>query len=85
MSLILTGLVIFQLLVSNHLATAGERLTQMDQKIEALEKENESLKKEIALSSSLAMIAKKAKEMGFVKMEKFLYLGDEPFAFKNSP
>lgn len=72
------------MLVSSQLATAGEKLTAIDKQIKALEEENESLKKEIAISSSLTTIAEKAMETGFSKVENFLYLVEEPFAYKNS-
>ena len=84
LALILILLGVFQLIISNRLATAGEKLTQINKEIKALEEENERLKKEIAISSSLTTIAKKADEMGFLKVENFLYLTSEPFAFKNS-
>jgi len=81
---ILIFLGLFQVVVSNQLATAGEKLTQIDEKIRGLENENERLKREIAISSSLTTIAEKAEEIGFLKVENFLYLTEEPFAFKNS-
>ena len=74
----------FQVIVSNQLANAGEKLTQIEKEIKTLEEENEELKREIAISSSLTTIAEKAEEMGFLRMENFLYLTDEPFALKNS-
>ena len=83
--LILIILGIFQIFVSNQLATAGERLSKTDEEIKALEEENEFLKKEIATCSSLTTIAKKAEEAGFLRVENFLYLTEEPFAFKTSP
>lgn len=76
---------VFQAVVSSKLATAGERLTQIDEEIKSLEEENERLKKEIAISSSLTTIAKKAEGMGFLRVEDFLYLTEEPFAFRTSP
>ena len=82
--LILLILGIFQVVVSSKLTTAGERLTQIDKEIKALEEENERLKKEIAVSSSLTTIAKKVEKMGFLRVEHFLYLTEEPFAFKTS-
>ena len=81
---ILIFLGLFQVVVSNQLATAGEKLTQIDERIRGLENENERLKRKIAISSSLTTIAEKAEEIGFLKVENFLYLTEEPFAFKNS-
>ena len=80
--LILLG--VFQVIVSNQLANAGEKLTQIEEEIKILEEKNEGLKKEIAVSSSLTTIAEKAEEIGFLRSENFLYLTDEPFALKNS-
>ena len=80
--LILLG--IFQVIVSNQLANAGEKLTQIEEEIKILEEKNEWFKREIAISSSLTTIAEKAEEMGFLRVENFLYLTDEPFALKNS-
>ena len=85
LSLIILLLGVFQAVVSSKLATAGERLTQIDEEIKSLEEENERLKKEIAISSSLTTIAKKAEGMGFLRVEDFLYLTEEPFAFRTSP
>lgn len=82
--LILVILAAFQIIVSNQLATAGEKLTEIDQEIKFLEEENDRLKREIAISSSLTTIAKKAEEAGYLKTEDFLYLTEEPFALKNS-
>jgi len=81
---ILVFLAVFQMVVANQLVTAGGKLGQIDEKIKRLEEENELLKKEIAIFSSLSTIAEKAKEIGFLKAENFLYLTEEPFAFKNS-
>lgn len=81
-ALIFLGLV--QVMISNQLATAGEKLTQLDREIKALEEENGSLRKEIAVSSSLTTIAEKAEEDGFLKAESFLYLVEEPFALNSS-
>lgn len=75
---------VFQIIVSNRLATAGEQLAEADKEIKILAEKNERLKKEIAVSSSLTTVAKKAEEAGFLKMENFIYLTEEPFAFKNS-
>lgn len=71
---------LFQVVLSNQLATAGEKLTRIDEEIKALEEENELLKKEIAVSSSLNTISEKAEKIGLIKIESFIYLGEEPFA-----
>jgi len=84
LALILTVLAVFQIIVSNQLATAGGKLAEIDQEIKLLEEENEYLKREIAISSSLTTIAEKAEKAGYLETNNFLYLTEEPFAFKNS-
>lgn len=82
---VLIILAIIQVVISNRLVTAGQRLTQIDKEIKRIEEENEYLKKEIASFSSLTTIAKEAEKAGFLRMQSFLYLTEETFALKTSP
>lgn len=65
--LILTSMVFTQLVFANSLATDGEKLSQVQEEIRNLEKENMSIKVEIAQESSLTKLVKKAKDSGFIK------------------
>lgn len=69
----------FQIVVSHRLSTVGADLQAMDEEIGDLTLENELLQREIATSSSLMTISKKATELGFVS-PAFLYLEKPPVA-----
>lgn len=56
-----------QLVFANSLATDGEKLSQVQKEIKRLERENMSLKAEIAQSSALSNLSIKAKGLGFTK------------------
>jgi cell division protein FtsL len=62
-----TALFFTQLVFANKLATDGEKLSQIEKKINALEEENGTLRLNITKESSLATISKKASNLGFEK------------------
>ncbi len=64
---LLVGLVFTQLVFANNLATGGEKLSQVQDEISTLERENMSLKTEIAKASALTKLSEKAKQSGFIK------------------
>ncbi len=71
---ILAGLFFTQLVFANNLATDGEKLSQVQQNIKRLERENITLKAQIAQESSFANLSKKAVELGFKKPQKVTVL-----------
>ncbi len=64
---LLVGLVFVQLVFANSLATDGEKLSLTQEEIRRLERENTTLKAEIAEVSALTKLAQKAKDDGFIK------------------
>ncbi len=64
---LLVGLVFTQLVFANSLATDGEKLARVQKEIKRLERENISLKAEIAHNSALTNLAQSAKNSGFTK------------------
>lgn len=61
---VLCGL--FQLYITNKLATAGITLTHVENEIRTLSLENEDLRHKIASSSSLMTISARAQTLGFI-------------------
>jgi cell division protein FtsL len=69
---VIAVLILFQLYLSNDLASSGAKIELYDRKIEALQGENELLQRQVAVLGSLETIANKAKEAGFVKTVTYL-------------
>ncbi len=67
-------LMMAQLVFAASLATDGQKLSLVEQKIASLDSQNTSLKIQIAQESSLASLLKKASELGFVKPSKIISL-----------
>jgi len=63
-----------QLFISFFLAANGGKLRQLEEKASLLEQENKILSEEIYRLGSLARINNEAKNLGFVKAGKVLYL-----------
>lgn len=61
------ALMVLELVVTNELATLGNKVKAIEVKIESLQEENELLSQEVASSSSLVTIATRAKDLGFIK------------------
>lgn len=72
--MLLTGLVFTQLVFANNLATDGQKLSHIREKIRNLEDENTTLRAEIAQTSSLTNLSKEAQKLGFKKPSKLTIL-----------
>ncbi|OGD86888.1 hypothetical protein A2870_03285 [Candidatus Curtissbacteria bacterium RIFCSPHIGHO2_01_FULL_41_11] len=67
------GTLIFtQLVFANNLATDGNKLSSINEEIAKFERENTTLKVQIAQESSLTVLSQKAKEAGFEKPTKVI-------------
>lgn len=64
--LALTILGLCQFLLSNDLASTGNSVYDIDQRIHTLRDENEILSSQVAVSRSLVVISKKAEELGLL-------------------
>lgn len=72
--ILITGLFFTQLVFANNLATDGQKLSEVQQGIKRLERENMTLKADIAGESSLNTLSKKADILGFKKPSKVIDL-----------
>lgn len=66
------ALIFTQLVFANNLATDGNKLSNINEEIAKLERENTTLKTQIAQESSLTVLSQKAKEFGFEKPTKVI-------------
>lgn len=64
---LLVGMAFTQLVFANSLATGGEKLSKVQEEINQLERENMTLRSEIAKTSSLTKLSSVAQRNGFVK------------------
>lgn len=71
---LITSLFFTQLVFANNLATDGQKLSEVQQEIRSLERENMTLKADIADESSLNTLSKKADILGFKKPFKIIDL-----------
>lgn len=58
-------LLVSQVVVSNHLVSAGKSTVGIDEEIRLLESENEILRQQVAAATSLLAVETKAAELGF--------------------
>lgn len=72
--ILITGLFFTQLVFANNLATDGQKLSEVQQEIKRLERENMTLKADIAGESSLNTLSIKADILGFKKPSKVIDL-----------
>jgi cell division protein FtsL len=68
---------VLQIWASHRLATSGERLTEIDDRIKQLQSDDLILSQEIYKAGSLAEISDKAGKMGLVKTTRVLNLTPE--------
>ncbi|MDP2632972.1 MAG: hypothetical protein Q8P25_04610 [Candidatus Curtissbacteria bacterium] len=66
------ALIFTQLVFANNLATDGNKLSNTNEEITKLERDNTTLKAQIAQESSLTVLSQKAKESGFEKPTKVI-------------
>lgn len=71
-------LVVAQFILSNHLATLGSDLKNLESTTEQLANENEILHEQVASASALTTVMVKAKALGFVEPHKTQYLTIRP-------
>lgn len=77
-------LVIFELIVSNELASYGGRILSLDTSIESMQQENDTLEAHIASSSALSVIQVKAFAQGFTQPTSVLSIGPVEVALHQS-
>lgn len=81
--LIVLFLAVTKIIVSNRLATFGQRLTQIDQEEMALKKERYLLEEKIYQLSSLESVKERAEGLGFDRAKEIVYYGREvPMALR---
>jgi len=76
-------LAVTKIIVSNRLATFGQRLTQIDQEKINQKKEKSLLEEKIYQSTSLESVQGRAQALGFEHAEEIIYYGrDVPVALR---
>lgn len=71
------NLVIAQLILTHRLATAGEKVREIEIEASRLEDKNELLEQETAQLGSLRKISEEAGKLGFVRNDNFFHLTPE--------
>lgn len=66
------ALIFVQLIFANNLATDGHKLSSVNDEIARLERENTTLKVQIAEASALTSLSEKTQELGFEKPTKVI-------------
>lgn len=74
LSLVLLIGIILEIWVVNRLSTYGEKISKLEKAAAILKLENQVLKNKVDLKSSIQEIEIRAKEAGFVKINKLQYL-----------
>lgn len=76
-------LAVVQVLISNRLASFGEKLKDQEIEISQLSQKNLEIKKELSQSRSLGELTEAAKELGLTPANSIIYLTPEiPVALK---
>lgn len=70
--MIIVGLSVVQVTISNSLSTTGIELADIEEQITAYKKENAKLSEELLTVASFNTIASKAADMGFVSEKKHI-------------
>ena len=70
-------LLVMQVFVSNRLATAGNKVTKVEQNIERVAQGNIMLREAIASDSSFMALKSKANSIGFTQQMRPVYLNEE--------
>ena len=71
---IIVGLSVVQVTVSNSLSTTGIELADIEEQITAYKKENAKLSEDLLTVASFSTIASKAADMGFVQEKKHIVI-----------
>ena len=83
LGIVMVSLLVGEIILSNHLATDGKSLEQLEQKIEVLVAENKRLRTQKAEVVSLSELAVAAVEAGFVEDPSILsFPTDQTVALK---
>lgn len=72
--LIIIGLSVVRVLLTNRLSTTGIELENLQAKVEMYKKENTLLEEKVLDASSLLTLSKKAKSLGFVESKSQIFL-----------
>lgn len=70
--ILLTSLVVANIYFSSSFATSGQKLKQLEQEIDAIEEQNQDLKRNILQKSSLHVLESKAEQLGFTKPNQYI-------------
>jgi cell division protein FtsL len=83
LALIVFGLSIVRIYISNQVATSGVVLGQIEQQVDAYKMQNILLAEDLYTKSSLTNIADKASKEGFIEQKTdFVLNGQVPVAYK---
>ena len=83
LTVVIIGLSIVQISLSNRIATDGSQLAQLDQQINVYKRQNILIQEQVLQASSLTNIEQKAEKLGFVEANSAIYLSTPlPLALK---
>lgn len=82
--ILIAVLAVFQIIISNKLSSYGRDISEISSKTNQILVENERLKKNIASSSAILTLTKRAQELGFSKKAEVLYIDSEYAVAQNS-
>jgi len=75
---------LIQIIIANQTASSGLKVKNFDETVNILESENRRLENQIAKETSLTVIYKKAKSLGFKTQASFIfYTSPLPVAYKS--
>ncbi len=77
-------LALFQIIVSNRLATFGRDISDISVKTNEILLDNERIKKNIASSSAVLTLSKRAGELGYTKQAEIFYIDEQYPVAQNS-
>lgn len=84
MAVLVILLAVTELFISHRLATAGEAVRELEKRAESLEKENQIIKEEVALSGSLIGLPARAEKLGLIKADRIVsYTSEIPVALNS--
>lgn len=82
--ILIAMLAVFQIIVSNQLSTFGRNISEVSTKTNEILLENERIKKNIASSSAVLTLSKRAQELGFTKQAEIFYIDEQYPVAQNS-
>jgi len=75
--LLVLTLSVGKIIMANVLATSGNQLGKLEAEIVQLKKENQKIKEELAVLSSLSRISSEAEKLGFEETEFIVFVKEE--------